>query len=306
MKSIRRVLYRTIGLAAVGGLDDLVAVGEAADVDAEAVGLGIDPLPDRHAEDGVVDPFLGARAGSSPMMSTAPRSGIDGVLAGLDDRDGLGDHRVFEPLAGVGHQAELRDEHPRLAGVVDHPVIEVVDDLAGPCPGISTVRSRTGLKAKSRTQIPSLSRGKSEASTIWTLKPAGPRRTGVVGRVGTSVTSAIGGGPGSSGDRLAARPGARPRRCRRLPGAAGSSAQAPGRADRRDQRRARTRPSETVGGTRNTLPSVDGTEDGTMRGRIARERMNLRGSSNANRQGRFTSSGTSSVWAICADLGKTG
>src|SRR5512135_3624844 len=56
------------------------------------------------------------------------------------------------------------------------------------------VRNRTGLKAKSRTQISSLSRGRSAASTICTLKPADPRRIGTVGSGGTRVTSGIGGG----------------------------------------------------------------------------------------------------------------
>src|SRR5947209_2378612 len=46
---------------AVGPLVLLVAVGEAPDVDAELVGVGIDFLPDRDAEDGVVDAVLRAR-----------------------------------------------------------------------------------------------------------------------------------------------------------------------------------------------------------------------------------------------------
>ena len=50
-------------LAALGVGDLLVAVGEAADVDAEAVGLRVPLVPDRGTEDGVIDAFLGARAG---------------------------------------------------------------------------------------------------------------------------------------------------------------------------------------------------------------------------------------------------
>ena len=60
-------------------------------------------------------------------MSDGAQKRDRGVLAGLDDGDGLGNDRVLEPLTGVGHQGELGNEHPRLVRVVDHAIVQVMD-----------------------------------------------------------------------------------------------------------------------------------------------------------------------------------
>ena len=64
--------------------------------------------------------------------------------------------------------------------------------------------------------MPSLSRGRSEALTIWTLKSWRSRRTGTVGRTGTRSTLGTSGGPGNFSTGAAfswpASPGAGARR----------------------------------------------------------------------------------------------
>ena len=105
---------------------------------------------------------------------------------------------------------ELGDEHPRLAGAVDDLVVEVVDLAAPLTPGMSTVLMRRGLNAKSRTQIPSLSRGRSDALTIWTLKGGAVVRDRDRVQVGNELEF------GDSGrDRAASRPEPGTRRARR-------------------------------------------------------------------------------------------
>ena len=87
-----------------------------------------------------------------------------------------------QPAAAAGARADRVSAARRgvlppavAAGVLDAAVLLVMLAAAivrrhePAYPGTSVVINRTGLKAKSRTQIPSLSRGSSEASTIWTL-----------------------------------------------------------------------------------------------------------------------------------------
>ena len=91
--------------------------------------LGSHFVPDGRAEDGVVDAFLGAgRDHAHDIDRTQDRDGR--ILAGLDQRDGLGDDLVLELLALFVDHDELGDEHPRLAGPVHDLVVEVVDRAA--------------------------------------------------------------------------------------------------------------------------------------------------------------------------------
>ena len=117
------------------------------------VGLGVDLVPDRDTIDGVVDALLRARREDShDIHGSEERDAV--ILAPLDLLDGLGKDDVVVALAGVGHERELRYELDRLLGSIDHLVIEVMDEVCRPLPGISTVSSRIGLKVKFRTRDP--------------------------------------------------------------------------------------------------------------------------------------------------------
>ena len=92
------------------------------------------------------------------MMSTAPRSGIEGSSRAWISVTAWGMTASSYRLPVSVTRRELGDEHPRLARVVDHPVVQVVDQPP-PLPGISTVMHPERLEGEVEDPDPLLVAG---------------------------------------------------------------------------------------------------------------------------------------------------
>ena len=72
-------------------------VGEAPDIDAEPLGLGVPLLPAGHAEDGIIHIGLGARRDRADDV-LGPVERDRRLFALLNERDSLGDDLILELL----------------------------------------------------------------------------------------------------------------------------------------------------------------------------------------------------------------